>query len=98
MTGPNCYVESGIGISNTPSACGKELQDFYCMQENDCLISCGGGELMCEILDYVDFEKIKEAEPKWYMGYSDNTNMTFLLATLCDVASVYGPCASAFGM
>ena len=98
LTGPNCYVESGIGISNTPSACGKELQDFYCMQENDCLISCGGGELMCEILDYVDFEKIKEAEPKWYMGYSDNTNMTFLLATLCDVASVYGPCASAFGM
>jgi len=32
------------------------------------------------------------------MGYSDNTNMTFLLATLCDTASIYGPCASAFGM
>ena len=32
------------------------------------------------------------------MGYSDNTNFTFLLTTLCDVASVYGPCASAFGM
>lgn len=98
QTGPNCYAECGIGISNTPAACGKELQDFYCTQENDCLISCGGGELMCEILDYVDFEKIKAAAPKWYMGYSDNTNMTFLLTTLCDVASVYGPCASAFGM
>ena len=32
------------------------------------------------------------------MGYSDNTNMTFLLATLCDTASVYGPCASSFCM
>lgn len=53
---------------------------------------------MCEILDYVDFEKIKRADPKWYLGYSDNTNFTFLLTTLCDVAAVYGPCAAAFGM
>ena len=53
---------------------------------------------MCEILDYVDFGKIKAAKPKWYMGFSDNTNMTFLLATLCDTASIYGPCAAAFGM
>ncbi|MCH5249143.1 MAG: LD-carboxypeptidase [Lachnospiraceae bacterium] len=96
--GPNCYVENGIGISNTPKACGEELEDFYCADDNDCLISCGGGELMCEILDYVDFDRIKEAKPKWYMGYSDNTNMTFLLTTICDTAAIYGPCAAAFGM
>ena len=53
---------------------------------------------MCEILDYVDFEKIKQAELKWYMGYSDNTNFTFLLPTICDVASIYGPNAPTFGM
>ena len=53
---------------------------------------------MCEILEHVDFEVIKKAGPKWYMGYSDNTNMTFLLATLCDTAAVYGPCAATFGM
>ncbi|MCM1040410.1 MAG: LD-carboxypeptidase [Ruminococcus sp.] len=96
--GPNCYVEEGIGISNTPEKCGEELQTSYCSRENDVIISCGGGELMCETLDYVDFEKVKEAPPKWYMGFSDNTNMTFLLTTLCDTASIYGPCASAFGM
>lgn len=96
--GPNCYVEQGVGISNAPDKCGEELTEYYCRETNDCIISCGGGELMCEILDYVDFEKIKKAAPKWYMGYSDNTNMTFLLATLCDTASVYGPCASSFGM
>ena len=32
------------------------------------------------------------------MGYSDNTNFTFLLTTLCDTASIYGPCAGTFGM
>ncbi len=96
--GSNCYVEQGVGISNTPKKCGVELTEYYCDITSDCIISCGGGELMCEILDDVDFNRIKSAEPKWYMGYSDNTNMTFLLATLCDTASVYGPCASSFGM
>lgn len=96
--GPNCYADQGIGISNTPKACGEELTSYYCSPQNDVLISCGGGELMCETLEYTDFEKIRAAEPKWYMGYSDNTNMTFLLATLCDTASIYGPCAAAFGM
>lgn len=96
--GPNCYEGKGIGISNTPQLCGAELTEYYCSDKNDILLSCGGGELMCEILDYVDFEKIAKAEPKWYMGYSDNTNMTFLLTTICDTAAVYGPCAPAFGM
>lgn len=96
--GPNCYEDQGIGISSTPKACGEELTQWYCRKENEILISCGGGELMCETLDYVDFERIRSAEPKWYMGFSDNTNFTFLLATLCDTASVYGPCAGAFGM
>ncbi len=96
--GPNCYAQEGIGISNTPQKCGEELTEYYCSGANDVLISCGGGELMCEILDYVDFEKLRQARPKWYMGFSDNTNMTFLLTTLCDTASIYGPCAAAFGM
>ncbi len=96
--GPNCYAGEGIGISNTPEKCALELMDYYCSENNDCLISCGGGELMCEVLSHIDFERIKSAEPKWYMGYSDNTNFTYLQATICDTAAIYGPCAAAFGM
>lgn len=96
--GPNCYASDGVGISSTPVKCGEELTEYYCNTTSDCIISCGGGELMCEILDYVNFERIKNAPAKWYMGYSDNTNMTFLLTTLCDTAAIYGPCAAAFGM
>ena len=73
--GPNCYADCGIGISNTPEACGRELTEYYCSDKNEVLISCGGGELMCETLDAVDFEQIRAAAPKWYMGYSDNTNI-----------------------
>ncbi|SET05866.1 S66 family peptidase [[Clostridium] polysaccharolyticum] len=96
--GPNCYEGSGVGISSTPEKCGQELTEYYCSHKNDVLISCGGGELMCETLNYTDYEKIKAAPAKWYMGYSDNTNFTFLLNTLCDTASIYGPCAATFGM
>lgn len=96
--GPNCMEGCGVGISNTPQKCGQEINDYYVRKENDVLISCGGGELMCEDLNYVDFEALKSAPPKWFMGYSDNTNLTFLLTTICDTASVYGPCVSSFGM
>ena len=96
--GPNVYKEDGIGTSTDPAACGREIMDWYLSKQNDALISCGGGELMCEDLASVDFEQLAEADPKWFMGYSDNTNLVFLLATLCDTAAVYGPYAPAFGM
>ena len=96
--GPNCFASNGIGISNTPKLCGQEINDWYCTEDNDALISCGGGELMCEAVSYMDFERMKQAKPKWFMGFSDNTNFTFLSAILMDTAAIYGPCAASFGM
>lgn len=98
VEGPNTRCGDGIGISSTPENCGREINDFFINDKSDIIISCGGGELMCEDLEYVDFEAIKKANPKWFIGYSDNTNLTFMLATKCDIASIYGPCASDFGM
>lgn len=98
VVGPNAYAGDGIGISATPGKCAAELTDMYCSSDNDVLISIGGGELMCETLANVDFDAIRAAEPKWFQGFSDNTNFTFALATLADTAAVYGPCAGSFGM
>lgn len=96
--GPNVYADCGVGISNTPELCGKEFTDAFTGKNCDAIISCGGGELMCETISNVDWEAVKCAEPKLFMGYSDNTNATFLLNTLCDTAAVYGSCAATFGM
>ncbi|MCR5303238.1 MAG: LD-carboxypeptidase [Lachnospiraceae bacterium] len=96
--GPNVFKDDGIGISTDPVDCAREVTTALTSERNDAVISVGGGELMDEILPYVDFEKIGKSDPKWFMGYSDNTNITYLLATLCDQASVYGPCFPAFGM
>ena len=98
LPGPNAYAGDGIGISTSPQKCGEEFTQMMLSDRCDVLISCGGGELMCEILEFVDFSAIARAKPKWFMGYSDNTNLTYLLNTLCDTASIYGPCASSFGM
>ena len=98
VCGPNAYAGDGIGISTSPDKCGREFMDMMLSEHVDAIISCGGGELMCGILRYVDFERLAQEKPKWFMGYSDNTNLTFLLTTLCDTAAIYGPCAAAFGM
>lgn len=98
VLGPNCYESSGIGKSNTPGKCGAEINDFFIKSDCNAIIACGGGETMCEDLEYVDFEGISEATPKWYMGFSDNTNLTFLLPVLCDMAAIYGNNAATFGM
>ena len=96
--GENAYAGDGVGISTTPERCGAELTQMYCAPENDALISVGGGELMCETMNHVDLDAVRAAKPKWFQGFSDNTNFTFALTTLCDTAAVYGPCASSFGM
>lgn len=98
VEGPNARASKGIGKSNTSEKCAEEINDFFINNRSDIIVSCGGGELMCEDLPFVDFEKISSAVPKWFIGYSDNTNLTFLLPTLCDTAAIYGPCASDFGM
>ncbi len=98
VLGPNCFRDDGVGKSSSPENCAAEINDFFMNDRCDVIISCGGGETMCEDLSFVDFEGIKTAKPKWYMGFSDNTNLTFTLPVLCDTAAIYGPCAPAFSM
>ncbi len=98
LAGPNCFEGKGQGKSNSPELCAAEINDFFTGRDCAAVLSVGGGETMCEDLSFVDFEKISRSEPRWFMGYSDNTNLTFTLPTICDTAAVYGPCAGEFAM
>ncbi len=93
----NCYASVLPYRSNTALSCANEFISAY-KDNSEVLMSVGGGEYMVEILDHINFEELSKLEPKWFMGYSDNTNLTFLLPTLCDVASIYGPNAPDFGL
>lgn len=96
IKGPNIYVNEIGYRSNTSLLCAKEFLDAY-LSQSRFILSVGGGNLQNEILDFINFETISKLEPKWFMGYSDNTNFTFVLTTLCDIATIYGPCAPEFG-
>lgn len=93
---PNVYLAEGICASNTPELRAKEFMDAYLDPEVKAIISVGGGELMCEIIPFIDFGKIKNAPVKAFMGFSDNANLTYLLTILCDIETVYGPNAPSF--
>lgn len=93
--GRNVRLAEGVASSASGKDRAKEIHDAFA-SEAKLILSVGGGETMCEMLPYLDFEAIKAAEPKWFMGFSDNTNLTFLLPTLCGMMAIYGPCAPAF--
>ena len=76
----------------------QQLMELYLNPQADLIFSAAGGERMLEILDYLDFDKLSQAEPKFFVGMSDNTNFSFTLTTICDVASVYAQCFGDFGM
>lgn len=95
IVGPNCFLQEGKCASNTPQKRALEFMEAY-QSDTDCILSVGGGEMMTEILDYIDFEFIKTAPFKWFVGFSDNTHLTFTLSTLCDIPTIYGSCAGWF--
>ncbi len=96
VEGETVHRNDGLGISTDPEFAGKELVEFYKRDDIDAIISAGGGELMNETITHVDFEELKNCRPKWFMGYSDNTNFVFPLVTITGVQSIYGPCMCEF--
>ncbi len=94
---PSTYKTDGLGISTNPKDAAADLVNVYLDDQVDAVISVGGGELMCETMSFIDFHQIRDSKPKWFMGFSDNTNFIHPLVTLCDVPAIYGPCISSFG-
>lgn len=94
IEGKNIWLSEGVVSSNTPILRAKEINDAF-LSDADAIISVGGGELMCECLPYIDFEEIKK-HPKWYVGFSDNTNLTYTITTICDIETIYGANAPHF--
>ena len=93
----NVFSADEKGRSSSGKQRGKEFNELLA-KENLCgIIAAKGGNFLNEMLEYVDFERIRK-EPKWFQGYSDNTGLVHAITTMCDVASVYGSNFGEFGM
>lgn len=96
IEGKTARMGDGFGISTDPKVTAAELMEFYKRDDIDAIISAGGGELMVETISNVDFDVIKNAKPKWFVGYSDNTSFLLPLVTIAHTCGIYGPCISGY--
>ena len=94
IAGPYCFQNKGLAASTTAQNRAKEIMDAF-KSDVDVIISAGGGEVMSQILEYIDFDIIKK-NPKWYVGFSDNTNLTYTITVNCDIETIYGTNAPGF--
>lgn len=75
----------------------EELMSLVENPEIKAVISAKGGDFLCEMLPFLDYEKISR-NLKWYQGFSDNTGLVFPITTKCDIATIYGNNFNDFGM
>ena len=86
------------GRSTNAKTRAKEFMGLWQNKEVEAIIMATGGDFLFEILEYLDWDKIKKIEPKWIQGYSDITTLTFIITTMLDIATIYGPNVKTFGM
>jgi muramoyltetrapeptide carboxypeptidase LdcA involved in peptidoglycan recycling len=69
----------------------KELTDFLLDPRIAAVFPPWGGIRASELLDLLDFERLRQAEPKWFLGYSDLSTLHLPLATVAGWATAHGP-------
>lgn len=75
----------------------RQFVGLYEDEDISGIFAASGGELELLIADSLYWERIKDKKPKFFCGYSDNTVITYTLATRFDTASVYGSCFCKLG-
>ncbi len=88
-------------VNGRSSSKEDRIKEFMKLWEDDrvkSILFTTGGDFAFEILEGLDYEKISQTNLKWIAGYSDITNLGFVLTTNYDIATIYGPNYKSFGM
>lgn len=94
----DCARKSVNGRSGTKEQRTKEFMSLWNDENVKSILCTTGGDFGFEILDELELDMIANSDPKWVAGYSDITNLGFVLTTNCDIATIYGPNYKSFGM
>ena len=95
IEGKNIYLNKGVVASNSAILRANEINDAY-KSNADIILSVAGGEMLIECLEYIDFELIKNNPNKIFVGFSDNTFLTYIITTKYDIPSINGRNATAY--
>lgn len=85
------------GTSTTAEKRAEEFMNLYLNDEVKAIIPARGGELLMDMLPYLDYEKIRNSTAKWILGFSDISTLLFTLTLKCDLAGAHGPIMIHFG-
>lgn len=77
-------------ISADPKFMGEDLMKLFEDNNVNCIICAGGGSNSNLLLQYIDFEKIKE-NPKIFMGVSNPTTLLNAINTITGLITFHGP-------
>ncbi|UTH13115.1 S66 family peptidase [Macrococcus equipercicus] len=65
----------------------EELNDFFTADRIDLIIPPFGGELALEILNKIDYDRLR---PKWVLGYSDISTVLLAITFKTGIATAHG--------
>ncbi|WP_046227866.1 S66 family peptidase [Paenibacillus dauci] len=68
-----------------------ELQQFLLDEQIQAIIPPWGGEFLMELLPLLDWDRIRQLPPKWILGFSDISTLTFAYTLQTGYASAHGP-------
>jgi muramoyltetrapeptide carboxypeptidase LdcA involved in peptidoglycan recycling len=68
----------------------NELNRFLRDPEVAAILPPWGGELASEVLDFIDYEALRNVEPKWVLAYSDSSTWMLPLTLISGWATAHG--------
>ncbi len=88
----HCLRDEVRSASASAEARAAELMQLLLRADVTAIIPPWGGELAIELLEHLDFDALREAPPKWVMGYSDTSTWMLPLTLRAGWATAHGPC------
>ncbi|MFB4288042.1 S66 peptidase family protein [Nonomuraea sp. ATR24] len=84
-----CMDGSGHVSAPAPER-ARELTDMLTDPSIRAIVPPWGGDTCIDLLPLLDWDALRQAEPTWLVGYSDNTTILTPLTLLTGVATVHG--------
>ena len=83
----NVFTNSKF-VSSSGVVRAKEFLNLWCDKNIKVISQVRGGELLLEMLPYLDDNLINNSNPKWIFGYSDSSLLNFYITTKFDIATI----------
>lgn len=86
-----CLRGQAFDASAPADARAAELQAFLRREDIDAVIPPWGGERAIELIPRLDWAALRDAPPKWFLGFSDLSTLMLPLLLVAGWGSAHGP-------